>query len=198
MFLKNRVYLFFVLISSLFVGSCKKAPNYSIIPSINFVSINTTAYPATSSQPAVDSIGITFGFKDGDGDIGNSPAQNYDFFVNLLKKKQGTFQVIISDTSQGTSYNGSLPLLSPYNVTGPIDGNIKYNIPFQYHSYIINGTKINYAIVSNGIGQYSTQDTIFQFDTLRFQIQIKDRANHFSNKIETTPIVIWQDTSIFN
>jgi hypothetical protein len=193
MFLKNRFYLFFVLINLFTAISCKKAPNYSIVPSINFVSLNQLAYPAipASQQPAVDSIAITIGFKDGDGDIGNNPAQGFDFFANLLKKKQGTFQVIISDTSQGTSYNGSLPLFSPYNVTGPIDGTIKYNIALQYIKSAGNGVGIH-----NGITKDPT-DTIFQFDTLKFQIQIKDRANHYSNWVETSPFVIWQDTTVF-
>jgi len=177
MFLKNRVYLFFVLIGFFTIASCKKAPNYPNVPVISFNSIQVVPYAATSSNPTpVDSINITFNFQDGNGDIGNKPAQTNDYFVNAYKKVNGTFQVFNADTA-ASNYNGNLPLLSPYNVTGPINGTITNSIGFPY-------------IVPNFFG-------LQRFDTIMFQIRIKDRNNDTSNWIQTTPVVLWQDP-IFN
>ncbi len=50
---------------------CQKAPDFSVVPSIAFVSFNHTQI-----HPDKDSLKITFSFKDGDGDLGYNSGQN--------------------------------------------------------------------------------------------------------------------------
>jgi hypothetical protein len=182
MFLKNSVYLIILAIACLLIsGSCEKAPNYSDVPAISFNSLRVVAYPANNNTnpatPLQDSVFITINFQDGNGDIGNNPAQSNDYFVNAYKKVNGQFVIFSYDTSTNTiTFDGNLPLLSPYNVTGPIKGTITQNLSIPY-------------LPINSIG-------LQRFDTLMFQVQIKDRANNYSNWVETTPMILWQD-SIF-
>lgn len=172
MFLKNTAYFFFILVTGLILSACKKAPNYSKEPVIAFIDLKAFA----DFDPDVygDSVYVSIHFQDGDGDLGNEPAGADDYFAKLFKKTNGVFtEVTVTPPVVAPNYNGKLPLLSPYDLTGPIDGIITNNVFFPF-------------FVPNAYG-------LNKNDTLRFEVQIKDRANNYSNTIQTKEFILWKD-----
>jgi hypothetical protein len=176
MLVKNTTYFFFILLISSAITGCKKSPNYSVVPAITFENLRVVHDYVNYT----DSVSITIGFQDGNGDIGNYPTKpNFiDYYVDIYKKTNGVFvRMTYFDTSP-LGYNGYLPLLSPYNVTGPIDGTIT-NIVAPFDAPL-------------PIGSPAPPTAPFQKDdTIKFHVQIRDRANNYSNWVETTEYVVW-------
>jgi len=164
MFLKNTAYFYFVLLIGVFVTACKKAPNYAKEPLIEFSNLKVTS----NSSDLTDSVYISVHFKDGDGDIGNDPLADKDFLVKIYKKEAGVFNYLDLGVFD---YSGNLPKFSEF--VGPIDGTITQVLPFDY-------------IIPNDLD-------FNKDDTLRFEIQIKDRANNFSNTVQTSEYVLWKN-----
>lgn len=176
MLVKNTTYFFLVIILGLFAIGCKKAPNYPKEPSIEFDRLRIVNDFVNYS----DSVSIYIKFKDGDGDLGNDPAVPtfIDYFVDIYKKTNGTYvRMTFFDTTPLT-YNGFLPLLSPKNITGPIDGNIRYILaPFD---------------APLPIGTPAPPTAPFhKGDTLQFHVRIRDRANNYSNWVQSTDYIVW-------
>lgn len=171
MLVKNTTYFFLVLILGLVAIGCKKAPNYPKEPSIEFERLRIINDKVNFS----DSVSIFIKFKDGDGDLGNDPVitSYIDFFLEVYKKTNGTYVPMATPIS----YNGYLPLLSPYNTTGPIDGTIRY-ILAPFDSPLPVGTPA---------------PPYYQGDTLQFHVRIRDRAGNYSNWIESTDYIIWDN-----
>ncbi len=124
---------------------------------------------------------MTVDFKDGDGDLGFTPEE-----LAKLKKTTGdslqTFVVDIYVSKNGKfvksnpkeKFGGNVPIhFKQGSKPGPIEGTIDYSAVFEYN-------------VFQGI-PYLTGKR----DTVKFAIQIKDRALNVSNKVETTPIIIY-------
>ncbi|KPM48896.1 hypothetical protein [Jiulongibacter sediminis] len=116
-----------------------------------------------------DSIVINVHFQDGDGDLGlgeedKANAQKNDDFNYIIKPyrmRNGVFQPY----DPLVPLSGYFPLLKIDEKPGPLEGTLSYTIQF-FHSF----TRKN--------------------DTLRFDIQIKDRAGNLSNVTETEPIIV--------
>lgn len=162
---------------------CKKSPNYSEVPSITFQNLRVVH----DFSDYTDSVAIIIGFQDGDGNLGNTPVDPsfYDYFVEIYKKTNGVYSRYNYFDTISFTYNGYLPLLSPYNVTGPIDGTITYNIgPFPAR------------LLAPGVPDFSPPDPsdprpFYKDDTIKFMVQIRDRANNYSNWVETSEYVVW-------
>jgi hypothetical protein len=176
MLVKNTTYFFLVIISGLVALGCKKAPNYPKEPSIEFDHLRIVNDNVNYS----DSVSVFIKFKDGDGDLGNDPAipTYIDFFVDIYKKTSGTYVRMTYFDSTPLGYNGFLPLLSPYTITGPIDGTIRYIIaPFD---------------APLPIGTPAPPTAPFhKGDTLQFHVRIRDRAGNYSNWVESTDYIVW-------
>ncbi|HSY61234.1 MAG TPA: hypothetical protein VK796_05125 [Cytophaga sp.] len=177
MLVKNTTYFFLVIILGLVVIGCKKAPNYSKEPVIEFDNLKVN----TDYADLVDSVKITIKFQDGDGDLGNDPVvpSYFDFFVDLYKKKNGVFTRVDYYDTIPPGYNGYMPLLSPYTLTGPIDGKITYITPpflapLPGHSY-----PATYPYKKD--------------DTLQFHVRIRDRAGNYSNWVESEDYIVWKN-----
>ncbi|MBC7450669.1 MAG: hypothetical protein H7259_04200 [Cytophagales bacterium] len=167
MFLKNTYYFVIVLVTlAITTSSCKKAPNYSKIPAIEFESLTVIS----EFNTLTDSVYLKISFTDGDGNIGNAPAGPNDFFAVLQKKIEGKY---VDVNTNGLSFNGNLPLLSPYSLSGPIDGTITNNILFLYSTHP--------AI------------DVVKGDTVRFNVRIQDRAQNYSNWVTTTEMIMWKN-----
>lgn len=185
MFVKKTIYSFFVLFLGLFFLGCKKAPNYPKGPTIQFDNLNVkpvTYYDEYNIKYQVDSLYTTIRFQDGDGDIGNDPANSayVDFFADPYKKINGVFtRVDFYDNLQvGDNYNGLLPDLNPSHIPGPIDGKI---------------TNIPPALLAPRPGYpYPSTYPFKKDDTLKFHIRIRDRAGNYSNWVETTEFILWK------
>lgn len=180
MLLKNATYFFLVFILGLVVLGCKKAPNYPKEPSIEFDKLRIVNNYADYS----DSVSIYIKFKDGDGDLGNDPADPtyLDFFLDIYKKTNGTYVRMTYFDNSPLSYNGFLPLLSPYDVTGPIDGTIR-NIIAPFDAPLNSGGVIIPAPPSA---------PFHKDDTLQFHVRIRDRAGNYSNWVESTDYIVWE------
>jgi hypothetical protein len=174
MFLKNTAYFYFLIVIGFMIGGCKKVPHYPVTPSIEFDRLWVVADSSDRANGNyTDSVYIMIKFKDGDGDLGNSPLKDNDYFVNVYKKTNGVYNIV---NMGALSFSGKLPFLSGGTgsapLVGPIDGTIKEVLSFDY-------------IDPNAFGFHKD-------DTLRFDVQIKDRANNYSNIVTTSEYVLWQ------
>lgn len=161
---------------ALLMMGCFNEPNYSNTPAIDFRSIFPYEVAAGSGvgQSRRDSIVITVGFKDGDGDLGISlPVSRTDsalyasnggwgnYRIRTFRLVRGQYQEVIIPVNT-TLY---FPDLAQNKPKGPIEGTLDFSTIFQY-------------------------GTSYQLYPVKFQIQIRDRALNVSNTIETDTISV--------
>jgi hypothetical protein len=102
--MKHSFTVFIIIILSVLIfNSCRKAPEFSVIPQISFESIQK--YRTTGLSP-VDSILITISFKDGDGDLG----LNGDNITPPFNP-----YTVVTDATGNIEKYGSKPGMPPYN-----------------------------------------------------------------------------------
>ncbi len=170
---KNVILIF---ISAVFlVFSCKKPEVLPNEPAIEFVSIRTidTVDNPDLGNPVIYNK-IKFKLTDGNGDIGNevldedNPSFYNNTFVKLLRKENGIFQehLIISLRGDTIPLEYRLPVV-------PISGG--QNKTLRAHVFLL----------LEGINLEK-----FTFDTLKYEIYVKDRAGNVSNTIETDEVII--------
>ena len=155
-----------ILIFVLVTTGCRHEPKYSIVPHIEFVSLEKIDN-GTGHDSQAD---LTILFQDGDGDIGldetdknpvfavDSPYY-YNFFINLYEKQHGEWV----ETELPTPLHARIPHLS--NVA----------------SESIEGTLTITTFINNPYSPY---------DTVRFTCWIVDRALHHSDTITTPEIIV--------
>jgi hypothetical protein len=174
-----------IVILLVFLGflatSCFSPPTYPDTPEIGFEAINNV--PANNS----DSVFITISYKDGDGDLGlNSTddqppfqATNTDgtpnpfynnFYLNIYKRINGRY-VPVRFTEPTFSLNGRYPRLNDTRKSA-IEGTLKYSFLYFY------------------VFPDATTPRISRNDTIKFDVQIVDRALNKSNIVETSEIII--------
>ena len=179
--MKNKI----LYISSicLLLFACTGEPDFSNIPEINFNNIRvlTVSSQGLLGVTKKDSVVMTVNFQDGDGDLGFTPAE-----LILLKKTTGdSLQTFVADiyvqrngkflrSNPKEKFGGNVPIrFKQGSKPGPIEGTIDYSATFEYN-------------VFQGIPYLKGKN-----DTIKFAVQIKDRALNKSNVVETTPIVIY-------
>ena len=139
---------------------CVKPPDYPKEPVIEFMSLSkTTMFQTPFGQ---DSVVITFSFTDGDGDLGFTDGQESIFI------KDGR------DSFQKPSYR--IPHVDQQGAGNGISGEISIVVPTTC------------CIYPFPLPPCDTINAPQQFDTVFYQIQIKDRAGNLSNEIQTAPI----------
>ena len=171
---RSKLLLISLIVLILYViVSCKKTEQYSIIPHIDFKSLDKIANLTTVDDKAL----LTLSFTDGDGDIGLAegdtlPPYNpkgdyyYDFFATYMERQNGILKEVplpIIHNVQLTN-NARLPLVT----TSGSNKNIKGDIAIE-------------MFINNPLSKY---------DTIAFQIYIIDRALHKSNVIITPDIIV--------
>jgi len=171
--MKGKAFLVSIFVL-LLVFSCKKPVVLPPEPAIEFVSIRTidTIDNPELGNPVVYNK-VKFKLVDGDGDIGNeedndnSTTLNNTFF-KLLRKQNGLFQEykIISLTGDTIPIEYRIPVV-------PISGG--QNKTLNAHVFIL----------IEGINLKK-----LPFDTLKYEIYVKDRAGNISNTIETEEVII--------
>ena len=107
-----------------------------------------------------DSLELVFGFTDGDGDIG-SPASNTSSRDIFIKLFEMVNGVFIEATL-AAPLEYRMPYLEPAGNNNSLKGSVRINIDY-------NILKVN--------------------DTIRYELFIKDRADHQSNTITTGTII---------
>ena len=173
--------IIFIISSLLFLASCEKVPTFSDTPEIEFDSIDQVVVfdPLTLAQ--TDSITISVGFKDGDGDLGldNGEANtgkyvgeySKNFHLTFFKKINGVFKDITNDGPVPLDFGGAFERLAPTDEIAPIEGRLSNHLLLLH--------------VNNS-------DFITQHDTLRFEVYVYDRALNRSNTITTSEIIFWE------
>ena len=171
------------------LGSCLKAPEYSITPSISNNNVRVQRYkPADPKDQPIDTIRGTINFQDGDGDLGLSEAEskvapyaypsvfNNNYFIEPIVRHPGSTKyvtptIIVQGKAQplpAGSYNGRFDHITGLtdSKTAPIKGTLTRTFPFGYGDVFNAG------------------------DVVRFNVYIVDRALHLSNTIRTDSVVI--------
>jgi hypothetical protein len=159
---------FLALLATVF--ACNKPPVYPVEPNIKFKEIQS--YPVFNQGTRKDSLVIVTRFEDGDGDLGltaeevKSPPYNQgnndlNYLVETFVKKQGSasFEKIDLPATSGRFFH-----LSPDHRVGPLEGDLRYS-----------GIKIPAQNIFN----------LKAGDQIKFRVQIRDRALHASNLVET-------------
>ncbi|MFL5728607.1 MAG: hypothetical protein ACJ75J_03875 [Cytophagaceae bacterium] len=213
--MKRLLFLFLSFITLSFYG-CEKVPVYPATPELEFASLNRYLVNNPFSIVPIDSIIISVNFKDGDGDLGllpNSPpftafdvtydnshnfirydhsipfscdsfnidyydndnfvdtvkgVRNYDYYNYFLELRIKTDSVNYRTFNFPfcSNINGRFPVLSPSKYSGPLEGKL---------SFTINNTKV-------------LRDSLYN-KTVKFRVQIEDRAFHRSNVVESPDIL---------
>jgi len=164
-----------LLIFAVMVTGCKKYDEFPPEPIIEFLD-----FTILRDAQGIDQRGVLrFGFSDGDGNIGLSdsdtlPPYDYNLYIRYFERQNGEFKevllitptyindsTIVNDTA---TFNGRIPDLMPAGKNKAISGEIEDTL-----------------FVNNPLSV---------FDTIMFEIYIKDRDLNKSNVIQTPPIVI--------
>jgi hypothetical protein len=95
----------------IFFIACLRPPDYSLIPEITFIELDTTEVTEMT-----DSVTITFGFTDGDGDLG---ALDGDTLPNTF----------IKDSRTGFIYTYQFPSITPDGNVKDISGTVEIILP---------------------------------------------------------------------
>lgn len=148
---------------------CVQPPDYPDEPVIEFKSVSKDVL--YQSAFGIDtSIVITFSFTDGDGDIG---------FKDDDPDQESIFIQDGRDTFDKPPFR--IPYVDQQGAGNGISGEITMVVP---NSCCIYDKSI-------GVPPCDTTSIAPQMlDTLYYIIQIKDRAGHLSNKIQTSPITL--------
>lgn len=160
--MKLKLSILIVAVSFLGIVSCFKTPEYPIEPEIKFQS-----YSVVQPYTIPDTGNIRITFTDGDGDLGKlsnddsaSPSRIYIRDVKYALNKVP--QV--------------LPIIPQKGTTKAISGSIDIKLAG-----------------ASGVGLFDGSSCLLYqhpYDTLVFEIYIKDRAGHVSNTITTPPLVV--------
>ncbi|MDJ1501470.1 hypothetical protein [Xanthocytophaga agilis] len=176
---KNSLTTAFVLtLAVLFFSACDEIiPKFSDTPKITFDKVDVRQDPNSRR----DTLRISVTFQDGDGDLGRettTDTSKWNFFLTPYKKFRGEFvPVILDPTSKNDITRGYVPVLKEDGRKGPIEGTL---------------TRIIYPITQVEEFPLTPEDSMkFLFnDIVKFKIQIKDEAGHFSNEVESGEVQI--------
>jgi hypothetical protein len=162
-----RILAFLLITGAIGLSSCIKQENYPIIPEIAYQWMNL--YFDTSSPYATTGI-LSITFQDGDGDIGLNPRDtlppyNYGgaYYYNYVIKyyeKRDTSYVFLN---LDPPFSTRIPVLNPNYPGKPIKG-----------------------VIVDTLMLDPTPD----YDTIRLELYIYDRALHKSNVLTTPDIIL--------
>ena len=158
-------------IISLVLSSCRKTETYPEIPEIE--------YKSFFFRDTIDELGneglvgrLIFSFVDGDGDIGlKQPPDTIDpgdpeysnLFFTMFDLQNGILVEIGDDELELTLYY-RIPYLEPQRMDNSLTGEVEVEFTYLF----------------------------FDYDTIKYEFYITDRAGHESN-IESTPLFILPD-----
>jgi hypothetical protein len=181
--MKSKILAIFSIV--LLMISCTAEPDFSFTPEISFDAIEiltTDAQDILGNRTKKDSVIITVNFQDGDGDLGFTEED----FKALLKKTGDSVRTI--DVNIFYARNGRYIKSNPAEKIG---GNLKgFRFKQGTKSGPIEG-KIDYSTVFSYANFTQIPGLRGKADTVKFSVQIMDRALNKSNIVETTPIVIF-------
>lgn len=159
--------------------SCYPDPEFDLTPNITFREVEQHA-KVNRQNVKYDSLVIVVRFQDGDGNLGLSATNpedasgdfgsgkqfHHNFFVKMYKKVNGDFQLLLIG-GKPIPLSGRFPRISTDTRIEPLEGDIRFSLPLFPNNLL----KPN--------------------DTVRFDIQIADRAKNLSNVVSTSEIVLF-------
>lgn len=165
--LKRTLYTAMILAVFLMMFSCKKKEKYPVEPHIEFISFTKIQ----NSLGIEDKGTLKISFTDGDGDVGLRKEDTlapydsasrffYNFFITYYEKQKGNYVAVPLSVTN----NSRIPDLTPDGEDKTLNGEIEITL-----------------FINNPFSQY---------DTIRFDVGIADRALHESNIITTPDIII--------
>jgi len=160
-----------ILLCSLFLlvifAACSDAPNYPNEPEITYEGISKNQVFQFTNGP-LDSVQIRFSFTDGDGDLSQIDSDSIDIFITDSRLPNSPFFF-------------RFPLIDPEGTGNGISGTATVTLINS-----LSGAGI--CCIFEEVR--CAEDPRFPVDEVIYSIQIRDRANNFSNIIETEPIQI--------
>lgn len=162
--MQYRLSLLSLLGFLLFMASCTQAPEYPIEPVITFDNLNKNQVFQFTNGP-VDTLILRFSFTDGDGDLSQIGTDSVDIF--LTDSRLPTLPIPFR-----------FPLIEEEGTGNGISGTATVTI--------LNTDNICCIYES----RLCAEDPEYPIDTFSYSIQIRDRANNFSNTIRTDQIQI--------
>jgi hypothetical protein len=168
-------YLFVIGIACT-LSACFNEPNYSNTPAITYQGLFKYTIEAGRGvgKGKRDSVVITIGFKDGDGNIGNSlPIVKADSALYQSNGSWGSYRIrtfrlvnrAYEEVPLAVNNTLYIPDLTKGKPRGAIEGSLDFNQLFQY-------------------------GTSYQLYPTKFQIEIRDRTLNTSNTIETDTVSV--------
>ncbi len=147
----------------LVLSSCKKQEQYPIVPLIEFKD-----YIIESGNGIDTAIVLIFSFKDGDGDLGfpDEDSVSKSIHVYYYKKKDGVFILRVKPEDLA-NFDVKLPMFLNTGVKRPLKGDIEYSINVSLDA-----------------------PALYEFDTIKVEFTLVDRASNVSNLISTPEIII--------
>ena len=166
--MKGRILTFLILLAGL--SSCFKEPDFALSPVIEYENYTSDIRLDAFLGATKDSVVVTLHFQDGDGDLGldeeskaiAQKTDDFNFIVRSFRKVSGQFEEYVPSFP----YSGYFPQLKLDEKPGPIEGTLSYSFPSFIHAFTP------------------------KKDTVKFEIQIKDRAGNISNAVETDEIIL--------
>lgn len=145
--------------------SCGPRKHYPIEPVLEFESIVKIDNGTGIDDEAV----LTVSYTDGDGDLGWDEYENtdissptyYNYFITYFEKQNGVW---ITPEGLENNFHVRLPRFLQGNASEAIDGKIAHTV---------------------NINNYDSQ-----YDTIRFECYVVDRAGHSSNVVVTPEIIV--------
>jgi len=162
-------------------NACQKPPEFSNIPSISLLNI-TKIYKETDERKG-DFVTLNINFKDGDGDLGINDSESllppytvdsiqteyfYNLLVTMYYKSNNQWKIVNFGSNNGLS--GQFTRLQESDLKSPIKGTISYDFVIDNQAQNTLGFKKN--------------------DSIKFDIEIRDRALNKSNIITTNPLIL--------
>lgn len=168
--MKVRFIFVFLVIAS--ISACVKAPSYPIEPAITFKSVSSSLI----KSGLVDT--LVFNFTDGDGDIYTRPSASDTCKQCDFKNgdssclRMSGFNIILIDSRDSCVSNYASPDVQPTGKFKGISGEISVVRAID--------SKKCFTVPTPGCPK----------DTVVFTIILRDGANHYSNAITTSPIIV--------
>lgn len=158
----------------LVMGGCFQEPQYPNVPKIDFKGFSRYALATGTGvgQSKRDSLIITIGFKDGDGDLGNDlPIGSNDLTRYMQAGGWGNYKIRTfrlennhyKEQTSGENNFLTFPRLESGDIKRPIEGNLEFK-------------------------QVYTYGRLLKIYPTKYRIQIRDRMLNISNEIETDTI----------
>jgi len=166
--MKNKAHFIIILF---LINGCVSAPVYDIVPEIKFLSLSRNVIDQ------LDSLSIEFTYTDGDGDLGfETPDTESCNLCDSSCYDHPTFTLFLLDDRTNCLTLFNIPYIPPKGSSDDISGKVTF-------------VKSNICCISPN-NEVCIPMPAYPFDTIRYTVQLKDRAGNFSNQIELPPIVV--------